>query len=183
MRCSVGAVTGPGTPVENASLLPDYRHGIPVALRDDAGKKGRMKVWNMVLVSMHLPALHLRHIPNAQRRHCAIGACLREQPDRSVVFFVPGTRYGPDCLHYSEPSGLPGRANRNCSPFSPASPASCSTTWCCSPATSILWGTLFPVITEYTGYSERDQRGQAVFRSREHSDRLVPATAHRHRAR
>ena len=55
-------------PVENASLLPwltgtAFLHSVMMQ-----EKRGMMKVWNVWLVFIHVPAVHLRHVPHPQRR-------------------------------------------------------------------------------------------------------------------
>ena len=135
-------------PVENASLLPwltatAFLHSVMMQ-----EKKGMMKVWNMVLVVGHILPVHLRHVPDPHRRR-AVGPRVRAVAHRhatSSAFLAIGiaaTIYLIlDRLDYLKSEAqLESVVSRESSFLfnNLILLASCF---------AVLWGTLFPVISE-----------------------------------
>jgi cytochrome c-type biogenesis protein CcmF len=134
-------------PVENASLLPwitatAFLHSVMMQ-----EKKGMMKVWNMVLISRHLLPVHLRNVPDALRRG-QFGARVRAIAHRKILRDVPGVGIAAtvwlilDRLDYLKSEAeLESVVSRESSFLfnNLILLASCF---------AVLWGTMFPVISE-----------------------------------
>ena len=135
-------------PVENASLLPwlsgtAFLHSVMMQ-----EKKGMMKVWNIVLVSRHLLPVHPRHVPDALAAWC--NRCTPSRAPRSastsssfLAIGIAATIYLIlDRLEYlKSESQLESVISRESSFLfnNLILLASCF---------AVLWGTLFPVISE-----------------------------------
>ena len=135
-------------PVENASLLPwlvntAFLHSIMVQ-----EKRGMLRKWNVTLVVIGVPALDLRHVHHAQRHHRE-RALVRAVAGRTVVRRVP--RRGESRF----PRISSRRASRTCeakaeleSMMSREAAFLYNNLMFIGIAFSVLWGTLFPIISE-----------------------------------
>ena len=135
-------------PVENASLLPwitatAFLHSVMMQ-----EKKGMMKVWNMVLVSAHLLPVHLRNVPDAHRRGAT--RCTRSRNRPSAQYFVTFLAVGIAATVYlilNRLDYLKSEAQLE-SVLSRESSFMFNNLILLASCFAVLWGTLFPVISE-----------------------------------
>ena len=135
-------------PVENASLLAlDHRHRLP-ALRNDAGKERHDEGVEHGAGFLHLLPVHLRNVPHAQRRGAICPRVCGRSPSENIssVFLAIGisaTVY----LILSRLEYLKSESQME-SVLSRESSFMFNNLILLASCFAVLWGTLFPVITE-----------------------------------
>ena len=136
-------------PVENASLLPwltgtAFLHSVMMQ-----EKRGMMKIWNMWLI---FTTFLLRIFGTFLTRSGVVSSVHAfAQSGIGPWFVVFLALIFATCVFFLRAqSRAPARASTSSNRWSRASPASCSTTSCCSSSCfAVLWGTLFPVLSEW----------------------------------
>ena len=148
-RCWAGAATGDGIRWRMRRCMPwltgtAFLHSVMMQ-----EKRGMLKIWNMWLIfTTFMLSIFGTFLTRSGRGQ--FGARLRAVVDRRLVRRVPGHHFRDLRLLLRQEPRRTCAASTNWNRWSRASRVSCSTTCCLLVACfTVLWGTLFPVLSEW----------------------------------
>ena len=166
-------------PVENASLLPwitatAFLHSVMMQ-----EKKGMMKVWNMVLISATFFLCIFGTFLTRSGVVSSVHAFAQSPIGKYFVMFLAVGIAATVILILDRLKYLKSEAQLE-SVVSRESSFMFNNLILLASCFAVLWGTLFPVISEAVD-GRKDQRGCAVFQSHQHPDRARPDVPDRRR--